>query len=535
MLEAPVADRPLVQRQIPPWAEAFLAAGLAAVAYFALQGELPYHDAARFSNQVEGGAFVWDIAHILLQPTAMLLKQWSGADAGITLKALSSISTAAAVGLFYFLLLRLDLPHRHVMLGTLLLAGCCSVLTLAPSAHPKLVAFPFVTGALLCLCLAERRDMRDPLLLLLGGALLAIAAAFLASALATVPFATLAVLLASRRGGAGWGTALWRATVLAGASGVAFLTIACAGYVLFTGEPLTLAGLTGSVTEKSDLRPPSLPLAVQLARLVFGTINNFATAPSLGATVQAWMRGQIGSLVPYVWLLPTLALVLLNALIIAATYLRTAVALLYGRPPLMPIAFLVGAQAWTVWYGLNDPEHWFQLTAPTIVLFVVLMPAAVVRLVLPAWSLAVVVANLVLYAIPVATYPLVRHERELAQVVGPDNLLVLFRAYPGRASAAAFTMPGVRQYDVDTRLRAPGVTTKDAFIELDTTIGQTLQLGRRVLVADVLDPMDWEAPWSSLLGKGITKGQLEQVLLTSRSARRLEDIGGVKLWELKVR
>ncbi len=135
--------------RIPAVTEALFAAVLAALAYFALQGELPYHDAERFTAQVNSGAFVWDIAHILLQPAALLLHRWSGAESVDTLKALSSLATAAAVGLFHLLLLRLDVPRGRAVLGTLLLAGCCSVLTLAPSAHPKLVAFPFVTGALL--------------------------------------------------------------------------------------------------------------------------------------------------------------------------------------------------------------------------------------------------------------------------------------------------------------------------------------------------------------------------------------------------
>ena len=522
----------IARPRIPAVGQAAFAALLAGLAYFALQGELPYHDAARFTAQVESDSFVWDIAHILLQPTAMLLHRWSGATSVHTLKALSSIATALAIGIFHLLLLRLALPRWQAVLGTVLLAGCCSVLTLAPSAHPKLVAFPFVTGALLCLCLAERDHMRRIGPVLLGGVLLALGGGYLASVLTTVPFATLAVLFAARRGGARWGRAFRQAVVLGGASGLVFLVIVCAGFVLLTAEPLSIAGLTHSVTNKADLRPAPVALTVHLARLLFGTVNNLVAAPDLGATAQAWLRGQIPSLRPYAGLLPILALWVLAGLLIAGIYLRTAGALLRGRACLVPAAFLCGAQAWTIWYGLNDPEHWFQLTAPSIVLFLTLMPAGVVRLVLPVWAVVATIANLALLAVPVATYPLARHEAALARMLGPNDVLVLFAAYPGQPYAGFYSMPGVHEVRIDLWLAEPGVTVEDALHRMDATVNQTLQAGGRVLVADILNPLEWEAPWMSLLGRGVTKGRLYEALLDSRVAIRLPDVGGVKLWEL---
>lgn len=532
MLSASAASGLRAGHRLHPAGEALLASALAALAYFALQGELPYHDARRFIEQVGGGALIWDIAHILLQPAAMLLHTWSGISPEAALKALSSLSTAAAVGLFHYLLLRLGVPRGRAALGTLILAGCCSVLTLAPSAHPKLVAFPFVNGALLCLCLAEREGARRWRPLVLGGVLLAVAGAFLASALATAPFAALAILIAAHRGGAGPWAAFGRAVAMGAACGVAFLLIACAGFVLLTGEPLSLAGLTGSVAGKAELRPALLSLPVNLARLAFGTVNNLVALPELGATAQAWLRGQIPSLRPYAMLLPALGLALLAGVLVAATYLRTA-RMALTRPCLVPAAFLCGAQAWTLWYGLNDPEHWFQLTAPTILLFVTLMPADVVRWGLPAWAAVATAANLALLAVPVAAYPLTRHEAELGGMLRSDDLLVSFAAYPGRAYVGMFTMPGVRRFRIDVQLREPGATVPGTLHALEDAVEQTLQNGGRVLVADVLSPTDWEAPWMSFLGQGLTKPQLQTALLAGRTAQPLEDIGGVKLWELR--
>jgi hypothetical protein len=523
---------PSVQWKVSEVAEAFLATAIIALVYYLLQGQLPYHDAQRFTNQVGSGVFVWDIGHILLQPTAMLLHKWSGGEPVAMLKMLSSFATATAVGIFHLLLLKLEVPRGKAVLGTLILAGCCSVLTLAPSAHPKLVAFPFVTAAFLCLCMAERQNTPSTRLLASGGLLLALGAGFLASVLATAPFAALAVLFEARRNAMNWDVALRRATIVAAACGLGFLVIACAGYMLLTGESLSIAGLTGSVIGKADLRPAPIPLPVHLARVVFGTVNNLVAVPGLGATAQAWMRGQIPSLRPYSGLLPILALWLLAALLIAAIYLRTALMLFRHHCSFMSVAFLCGAQLWTIWYGLNDPEHWFLLTAPTIVLFLTTMPTTTVRVVLPAWTAIAIAANFALLAVPVATYPLATSEQKLASLLTSKDLLVHFVSYPGHPHVGFFVLPNVKTLAVDLKIKESG-DVNSTLQAIDIEIKRTLQDGGRVLVADILDPLEWDAPWMALLGQGVTKRRLEQALLHSRAVEKLDDVGGIKLWELR--
>lgn len=513
--------------------EALLVTIAAALLYFALQGELPYHDAQRFADQTSSGHFVWDIAHILLQPSAMLVHQVFHSDPITTLKTLSSLFTAIAIGVFYLLLLRLRLPRWQVTLGTILLAGSCSVLTLAPSAHPKLMAFPFVNGALLMLCVAESRQLLTRKILVTAGVLLALGGAFLASVLATVPFAVLAVLFAARRYGATWADALKKSILICMACGLTFLFIVCAGYMVFTGEALSTAGLTGSVTGKAELRPASIPIAVHLARAVFGTINNLVTVPELGATVQAWMRGQIPTLQPYARLLPIFLLWISAGLLVAAVYLRTFVSLVRGKCLFVPIAFLVGAQVWTLWYGLNDPEHWFQLTGPTIILFLMTMPKVVVRLGLPTWAAAATLANFALLAIPVANYSVTRYSAELTGMVGPKDLLVTFAHYPGRPYPGFLDLKSLHSLPVDLRLEESGAVADVVLPRIDSELAETLQGGGRVFVADILDPLDWEAPWMSLLGRGVTKKKLEQSILHDRIAKRLADVGGIKIWQLQ--
>lgn len=509
-----------------------LAAVFATLLYVGLQGQLPYHDAARFTNQVASDAFVWDIAHVLLQPTVLLVHRLFGGDPVLALKFCSSIASGVAVGLFHYLLQRLEVPRWQAVVATLALAASCSVLTLAPSAHPKLVAFPFVNAALLCLCIVERDRRTDLKLVLGGGALLGIAAAYLASALAVVPFAALALLLLGRRAGLSWASSFWRAVGFGAVAGAVFFV--AVGGTLFPILHLypTPSGLAEAVAGKADLKPASLPIAVHLARVVFGTINNLVSTPGLGATAQAWMRGQIGSLTPYSWLLPWLLLWLVAGVFVAMIYVAAARALLSGRACLVPCAFLAGAQAWTVWYGLNDPEHWFQLTAPTLVLLFLAVPARLVTWALSAWTALAVSVNLAFLALPVATYPLIAEETALASRLRPNDLVLYFVSYPGRPYLGNFRMPERRMFAVDEELLKRSASLSAGLDTINAQIAQTYQDGGRVLVADILDPLDWDAPWMSLLAKHVTKEQLYKGLLASRTAVPLEDAGGIKLWEL---
>ena len=140
-----------------------------------------------------------------------------------------------------------------------------------------------------------------------------------------------------------------------------------------------------------------------------------------------------------------------------------------------------------------DGAHWFQLTAPTIVLFLTLMPATIVRLVLPIWAVVAIAVNLTLLAVPVATYPLARHEAELAWMLGPKDLLVLFASYPGRPYAGFYTKPGAHTLRVDIGMRESGATVDGVLHDLNVEVDQTLRQGGRVVVADMLNPLDWEA------------------------------------------
>ena len=168
--------------------EAIFAALAAAILYVSLYGDLPYHDVARFANQVNSGRFVWDIGHIFLQPATLLWHKYLGFGeaAEASQKHINTFATASGIGLFYAMLQWLGIPRWQRVFAAVLVMTSCSLVILAPSGHMKLLAFPFVNAALFVLIRWEREKSTDSCRgLIMGAVLLAVAASFLASALAT--------------------------------------------------------------------------------------------------------------------------------------------------------------------------------------------------------------------------------------------------------------------------------------------------------------------------------------------------------------
>ncbi|MDE2005633.1 MAG: hypothetical protein KGI51_03625 [Rhodospirillales bacterium] len=313
---------------------------------------------------------------------------------------------------------------------------------------------------------------------------------------------------------------------------LSFLALAAIGFVMFAGQPLSLAGLQASVLVKADLKPPGYSLLIAVARLLFSTVNNIAAAPLLAPVGRALILGWIPSAHPYY---PALAEQMLPWLVtlalVALTYLSALRAGLRGAACLMPIAFLCGAQAWTIYYGLDDPEHWFQLTAPTLILFLTVVPDAAVTSLLPVWTVLAAAANLAFIALPVATYPLARYETELRREIAPRDLVINFAAFSGQAQGAMFALPGIARFEPDLALRtAPNPAAMLAVMR--AAIDACFPRGGRVIVFDLLDRTDWNAPWPALYRAGITKPALRAFFTTNFALRRLPDFGGLKMWQV---
>jgi hypothetical protein len=521
------------------WLEATCAAIVAALLYRSLYGELPYHDVERFANQVNSGRFVWDIGHIFMQPATLLWHQYLGFGeaAETSQKHINTAAAALAIGLFYGLLQRLEVARRDRVFATLLVMGSGSLITLAPTGHMKLLAFPFMNAALFVLVGWERGSargngsLRD---LAIGAGLIAVAATILASALAAAPFAGLAVLLSRLRDGAGWRRALGAASLFGFVCGVTFFILACVGYAVIVQAVPSLHGLAGSVTDKADLKSLTYSIQASLARLVFGTVNNLVESPDLGAIGRAWIAGDIPSLQPYAGVLlrqggawfVTLVLVLG---VYAAGIMKSS----RGAPCLVPVAFLCGAQAWTVYWGLNDPEHWFLLTVPTVLLCVTLFPPRFIRFILPPWAMLVVLVNVAGFAGPYATYPLKRYQQQISVMFTSRDLLIAFEAYSGGPSLRAIAPRDVPTLMLDDRLHIAGDPAA-LYGEVARKVAETWAgHGRVVVFGGVLDPYDWNAPWGDLPSEGVTKPQLQDFFYRRYDVVPLGRLAEIPAWELR--
>ncbi|HEY1934617.1 MAG TPA: hypothetical protein VGG99_21630 [Acetobacteraceae bacterium] len=522
-------------------AETAAAFALSAIFYRLLYSQMPYHDVARFRNQIESGHFVWDIAHIFLQPATLLWHRYLGLgeSAVDSQRHINTFATALAVAIFYAMLRRLRFPAWQRIFATALVAGSASVVTLAPTGHMKLLAFPFVNAALFFGVVWEReRPQLGPKAarMWIGcAAMLGLAASFLASALATGPFATLAVLVASRRAGDRWSVALRRAIAFGAIALLLFLALACFGFIAFSGLPLSADGLRQSVTAKADLKPPDYALTVALARLVFSTATNIAAAPALSDIGRALISRQAHSVAPFYRVLAEQSLpVLLTLALLAAIYVRSAFALVRGAACIVPIAFLLGAQAWTIYYGVADPEHWFQLTAPTVLLFLLLFSPWMRRWVLPVWAGTAIAANLAFVAVPVALYPLDRYQAELQARFTPRDLVIDFMAFPGRPWGGVFQLPHVPRLELDMLAREVS-DNNTYFATVKQQIDAAFARGGHVYVLDVLDPNAWDAPWPELYRHHITKPALFGFFNSHYDVRYVGRMAEVKAWELTPR
>jgi hypothetical protein len=239
---------------------AFIASALF---YRALYGELPYHDVARFVGQVESGRYVFDIAHVLLQPATLIWHTYLGfgETAELSQKHINTVATALGIAIFIAMLARVGVPRWQRISASALVATSCSLVILAPSGHMKLVAFPFANASLYFAVLWEQRLASGDRAagrrgeLIMAGLLLAVATSFLVSCLAVVPFAAVAIGACSRHAGNGWPAAWADASCFVIPCGLGFVVIVCGAFIGFGGGQLTLDALLSSVAQKESLRP----------------------------------------------------------------------------------------------------------------------------------------------------------------------------------------------------------------------------------------------------------------------------------------
>lgn len=516
--------------------EPAIAAAAAAAFYVSLYGQLPYHDVLRFVAQIDSGKFVWDMGHVWLQPVTLLWHWYLGfgESAEQSQKHINTVFAAAGIGVFYFALMRFEVGLWQRVVAAALVAASCNILTLAPTGHMKLLALPFLTAAFY-FAAAWERDLAAGCArtrtLVWSSAFLALAAAFHSSCLAAPPFVGLVILLSSLRRGHGWVKGLGRAALYGATVGVLFLALLELARLAFFGQWLTPDTFTATVGAKDALRTGWFSWSDLAGRMVFGTVNNFIAAPELGPVMRAWLLHQIPSLAPYAGRLILQAVPWFATLgLLAMVYLRAAWLSLRGAALMMPLAFIIGSLSWNLFFNINEPEHWFHLTVPTVFLFLMVTPRPIARVVLPVWAAVTIALNLALWAVPEARYPLDRYQAQLARDYGANDLFLYFVTYGGGPNMSFFNLP--TPHLVLDQLYEQSKDASVFFGAVRQNVDATLAHGGRVIVFGALDPANWNAPWMLLTRDGMPKTKFVGFFDSRYKVMPLGEIAGMKAWQL---
>ncbi|MDE2166008.1 MAG: hypothetical protein KGJ66_06700 [Alphaproteobacteria bacterium] len=516
--------------------EPVLAAIAAAAFYVSLYGQLPYHDVLRFVAQIDSGKFVWDMGHVWLQPVTLLWHWYLGfgETAEQSQKHINTVFAAAGIGVFYFALMRFEVGWWQRIVAAALVAASCNILTLAPTGHMKLLALPFLT-ATFYFAVAWERDLAAGVArnrtLVWSGVFMALAASFHSSCLAAPPYVGLVILLASLRHGDGWVKGIGRAALYGATAGLLFLALLETARLVFFGQWLTPHVVAATVGAKDALRTGWFSWSDLIGRMVFGTVNNFIAAPALGPIMRAWLLHQIPSLAPYAGRLIVQAVPWFATLaLLAAVYLRSAWLSWKGAALMMPLAFIIGDWSWNLFFNINEPEHWFHITVPTVFLFLMVTPPRLTRIALPLWAAVTIALNLVLWAVPEARYPLDRYQAQLARDYGPNDLFLYFVTYGGGPNMSFFTLP--TPHLVLDQLYEKSKNTPVFFGAVEQSVDATFKRGGRVVVFEALDPTNWNAPWMLLTRDGMTKVKFVGFFDSHYKVVPLGAVAGMKAWQL---
>jgi hypothetical protein len=543
-MEAPsLVFRPLDRRLL---LESALATLIVASIYLLLWSQLPVDDTQRYVGELRSNAFHWDIAHILMQPLALVVHRLVGGDALLVLKTLNTISTSLAIGVLYLALAQLGVERRMRLAAAALTLLSFNYLAIAPTGHIKCMVLPFLAlaftqGVIWSVRVGTQGQRASAGHLLLSALALGSAGGFLVSSVPVLPFMLLAIGFVCRRAGEALGTTLAAVAgyaVAAGLAGLLTLLIGFLGSDQAAADPGALiAFIHDQLADKHSLHAGYYGVLETLFRVPYALVNNFVQVYDLGPILRAWMGGLIDSLAPFSGvLLRDATIFLATGLVLLAVYAWAAMALTQRDAPAVPVvlAFLGGNLAFTLYVNLNDPEHWFQFTIPTLFLLAIMTPVRLrAALVVVLFGLMSVV-NLGAYALPKKAFPLERLQVALDQQFDDRDLFVYVAAYAARASITSFDLDGVRTFKVDLEYekeRDPAAFSKRLFAAIDGA----LDAGGDVVVFRLFDPLDWHAPFARMAYRGLGKDALRDMIETRYDIGSAETLLGLTAWRIRPR
>jgi hypothetical protein len=525
------------------------AVGLAvAIAYALLCSALKVDDVDRYWHELGANSFFWDLGHLWMQPLAMLIYRGSGGVLGVnyTLEAINVVSVALGCAVFFATLRQAGHSVWKSVAAVAFVAVSFNLLTLGPTAHIKLMVFPALALALHHALRWERAEaagqsgLRD---MVASAAWSAIGVNLLVSVLPQALLLALFMLIRSARR-QGLVTAVRNLLPYA-------LTLAIVGFALLLAAYVTarqtgttqaqdLLGFTmGGLKEKQALQNWLLSWKEMPLRFAFSLINNFAFLPSLGTLGRAWMWGwlpDVQAVLPSL-LGQALLAALVGGLLLAIAIVGARQALRNRAPGLLsPWAFVLGAAAFSYYYNLNDPEHWFQFTLPVTLLALQLRRRWLDTLLLGVALPVLMVVNLAGYGIPKARFALAERQQALQAALGPQGLYIGFAAYPGEPDSSLFDTPGVERFNIDlVQMNETKADTAALLARLDEKVDATLARGGRVLVFRALDDEDWRGPVMQVALAGLPRAKLREHLAARYAISGPIDAGGFAAYELRRR
>jgi hypothetical protein len=361
---------------------------------------------------------------------------------------------------------------------------------------------------------------------------LGLAALFLANSIFIVPFQCLAIIML--RHARSLMSAIAQSTVY-GAISAAVLFSGLATVYWFVSEQVEGAGFIEFVLGKKSVAGASTGVVESIARAGYGTIMNFVHLENLGPLMRAKLNGQLADGVNVGPLIVRDLVFAMGAMcLLAPIYVASLIEWWRGRTGY--------ATVWSQWLGIitfatlwnfNEADFFYQLTLPTYAMLLLIpWPRFRTSVILAMVSL-VIVANVVFWAVPKARYPFYEYAAQLHRDFGADDLIVCFRAWPGKQSMGFF-LPHLRDHAilvVDRELESTGERVS-FYDELRRRLRERPY--RRIVLFRILDPTDYNAPWPEMYQHGVTKQKLQEFFQEQGELSAINPIAEIPCWELEL-
>jgi hypothetical protein len=525
--------------------EAAAVFAVAAVGYTLLLSQMLVDDAPRYLDELGSNRFHWDLGHVWMQPLALLLYRGPLHFLGVNhaLEAVNVISVAVGAAVFHATLRRLGHGRVKALLATALVAVSFNLISLGPTAHIKLMVFPTLALSLREAVLWESAALQGRLATgraAAAGLWLGAGTTLLVSVLPAALFVTLFMLLRACQAGASGARLLAAPAAFAVGFTAAGTALTLAAYATAVATASTeahgvLAFVIDGLREKESLHVPFTGWLEVPFRFVFSLIYNFVFMPSLGALGRAWLWGMLPGIGEHALVLVAQTLAaLLSIGALTSIIALGALSVRRSSPALLlAFAYVLGAAAFSSYYNLNDPEHWFQFTLPITFIAVQARRRWLDVLVLGIWLPVMAVANLGFYGIPKAAFDLEGRQRAFQSALGPRGLYVGFAAYPGEPDSSLLSTAGAPHFYLDRQLAEDSHGDVALTIQrLDKSIEATFERGGRVLVFRALDDSDWRGPVMQTAQQGLTRALLRQHLVAHYRVQGPMEVAGFAAWEV---